>query len=78
MGNKKQGRRKKPAKVEVEEDLLSKGRWSGYKEQQALQRQNHTAEENIVAREACRDLVEFGYGSDEEFMKWLLNLYGEK
>ena len=78
MGHKKSGRRKKTAKVEVQEDLLSTGRWSGYKEQQALQQQNHTVEENQRDREACRQLVESGYGSDEELMKWLLNLYGEK
>ena len=78
MGNQKSGRHKKSAKVEVEEDLLSKGRWSGYKEQQALQEQNHTTEENIIAREACRQLVESGYGTDEEFMRWLLDLYRQK
>ena len=55
------------AKVEIEENLLSGGRWSAYKERQQLQAES-TAEEDRAIREACRQLVESGYGADEVFM----------
>ena len=43
-------RRKKPARAEVEEELLERGRWSGLREQQRLERQNHSEVENEMAR----------------------------
>lgn len=70
-------RRHKSGKAEVEEDILTKGRWSGYKEQQRLQAQSHTADQNQRDREACRRLVSEGYGSDAEYVRWL-DLWGQK
>ena len=43
-------RRKKPAKVEVEEELLEKGRCAGLKEQHRLEASNHSQIENEMAR----------------------------
>ena len=64
-------RRKKSARAEIESDLLDLPRWSGLRQQQHLQEQNHTPEENARAREACRQLVVGGYGTDAEYMAWL-------
>lgn len=77
MNQKRFWHHKTLAKAEDEEKLISKGRWSDYKERQQLQAES-TAEEDRAAREACRQLVESDYGADEEFMKWLLELYAEK
>ena len=46
-------RRKRPAVVDAEEELLSKGRWSQYLANQAL----HRPEENIAAQERCMQLI---------------------
>ena len=43
-------RRKKPARVEAEEELLEKGRCSGLKEQHQLEASNHSQVENEMAR----------------------------
>ena len=43
-------RRKKPARADVEEEILEQGRWSGLREQHRLERQNHSEVENEMAR----------------------------
>ena len=42
-----------------EEELLSKGRWSQYKANEAL----HRPDENHHARRRCRQLIEGGVGA---------------
>ena len=42
--------RKKSAKAEAEEELLEKGRWSGFNEQHQLEAANHSQVENEMAR----------------------------
>ena len=49
-------RRHRPAAVDAEEELLSKGRWSQYKANEALPR----PDENNHARRRCRQLIEGG------------------
>lgn len=49
-------RRHRPAAVDAEEELLSKGRWSQYIANQQL----HRPEENAVAQLRCRQLIEGG------------------
>ena len=46
-------------------------RWTQYGEQRQLQAMHHTEAENAADRQACRDLVAYGYGSDVEFTTWL-------
>ena len=70
-------RRHKSGKAQIEDEILSKGRWSGLKEQQRLLTQNHTAEQNQRDREDCRRLVNEGFSSDVEFVRWL-DLLGQK
>ena len=43
-------RRKKPARADLEEEILEQGRWSGLREQHRLERQNHSEVENEMAR----------------------------
>ena len=53
-------RRHRPAAVDAEEEeLLSKGRWSQYKANEAL----HRPDENHHARRRCRQLIEGGVGA---------------
>ena len=49
-------RRHRSPVVDAEEELLSKGRWSQYKANEAL----HRPEENHHARRRCRQLIEGG------------------
>ena len=56
-------RHRKPSRKQVEDDLLSAPRWSGYRTQQRLQSRNHTAAENKAARDACRALIDHGCGA---------------
>ena len=51
-------RRHRPAAVDAEEGLLSKGRWSQYRANEAL----HRPDENHHARRRCRQLIEGGGG----------------
>ena len=37
-------RRKKPARADVEEEILEQGRWSGLREQHRLERQYHSVD----------------------------------
>ena len=57
-------RRKKSAQGQLEDELLQNKRWSGLREQRRLQALHHTPQQNVVDREACRQLVAEGYGSD--------------
>ena len=43
-------RRKKPARADVEEEILEQGRWSGLREQHRLEQQHHSQVENEMAR----------------------------
>ena len=45
-------------------------RWSGLRQQQRLQSRHHTPEQNAADRQACRALVDGGYGTDPEFVAW--------
>jgi hypothetical protein len=51
--------RHRPAAVDAEEELLSKGRWSQFLENQQL----HRPEENAEAQLRCRQLIDGGVGS---------------
>ena len=46
-------RRHRPAAVDAEEELLSKGRWSQFLENEKF----HSVEENTSARERCKQLL---------------------
>lgn len=46
-------------------------RWTQYGEQQRLESMHRTEAQNAADRQACRDLLEHGYGSDLEFITWL-------
>ena len=76
--------RKTSEKVEVQENLLSGGGGGGggggglVGLQEATARAESRRRKEHRRREACKQLVESGYGTDEEFMKRLLDLYGEK
>ena len=63
-------RRKKSARAEIKSDLLDSPRWSGLRQQQRLQEQNHTPKENAAVRAACGALLEGGWGTDTEFVAW--------
>ena len=63
-------RRRKPARAEIETDLLEQPRWSSLRQQQRLQSRNHTEHENHAAHRRCRALVENGFGTDAAFMAW--------
>ena len=52
-------RRNRPAAVDAEEQLLSNGRWSQYKTNEAL----HHPDENHHAQRHCRQLIDGGHGS---------------
>ncbi len=67
-------RPRKPPKGQLEDDLLKNARWSGLREQRRLQRR-FPPERNQRDREACRRLVNEGFGSDAAFLTWL---YGQK
>ena len=56
-------RRKKPAKVEAEQELLEKGRCSGLKEQHRLEAANHSQVENEMARVRMQRFLEGGADS---------------
>ena len=56
---------KKKSQGEIEAELLSKGRWSGLKQNDAIQAV-HGAGENRLARNRCRRLVDGEYTSFEE------------
>ena len=66
-------RRRKPCRGEVEDQLLSKARWSGLQEQVELQARNHSEEENCAARKRCREFLQGGWGS----IDWI-EVYGQK
>ena len=72
-------RRRKPIapKCDAEQEILSKGRWSGVKDQWFSEAMSHSEAENIAARERCRALVERGWHTDEEFSRWLVCLYDQ-
>ena len=70
-------RRHKKSQGELEDDLLSNPRWSGLREQQRLQQQNHSAVENQRARDECRRLREEGYGALSDYCDWQ-SLWGSK
>jgi len=53
-------RRKKPAKREAEEEILEKGRWSGFTEQQRLEQEHRSEIENDMARMRCQQLIHGG------------------
>ena len=59
---------------QLEDDLLKNARWSGLREQQRLERRS-PPEQIQRDQEACRRLVNEGYGSDAALMAWL---YGQK
>ena len=67
-------RRHQKGQGQLEDDLLKNTRWSGLREQQRLQ-QRFPPERNQRDREACRKLVNEGFGSDAAFLTWL---YGQK
>ena len=50
-------KRKKPAQLELEEEILEKGWWPGLKEQQRLEEQNHSQVENEMARVRMQQLL---------------------
>ena len=64
-------RRKPTAKQRLEDRALDLQPWAGLRAQHELQEQNHSPEANAEAREACRQLLANGYGSDAVFMAWL-------
>jgi len=70
MAHRPKPRQRKPARAEIEADLLEQPRWSGLRQQRRLQSKHHTEEENAADRQACRALVAEGYGSDAEFVAW--------
>ena len=67
----KRRRRPIPPKQTIEEELLSKGRWSGVKEQWAREAVHHTESENIEAHEKMRRVLDEGFGADEDYQLWL-------
>ena len=69
-GHRPKPRRRKPARAEIENNLLDQPRWSGLRQQQRLQSRNHTEHENHAAHRRCRALVEQGWGSDPKFTAW--------
>ena len=70
MAHRPKPRQRKPARVEIEADLLEQPRWSGLRQQRRLQSRHHTSEQNAADRQACRALVDGGYGTDPEFVAW--------
>ena len=70
MAAPRKGRHRK-GQGQIEDDLLKNARWSGLREQQRLQSLHHTPQQNATDREACRRLVDDGYGTDAEFLTWL-------
>ncbi|WP_413746919.1 hypothetical protein [Synechococcus sp. MIT S9507] len=50
-------RPRKPARAEVEPEVLQRGRWTGLREQQALQAKYHSAAEKDEAHRLCWELV---------------------
>ena len=67
-------RRQHKGQGQIEDELLKNARWSGLREQRRLQRRS-LPERNQRDREACRKLVNEGFGSDAGFLTWL---YGQK
>ena len=65
-------RRHHKGQGQLEDDLLKNTRWSGLREQQRLQ-QRFPPERNQRDREACRKLVNEGFGSDAAFLTWLFS-----
>ena len=70
-------RPRKSPQGQLEDDLLKNQRWSGLKEQQRLQALRHTPQQNAADQEACRALVQGGWGTDAEYVAWL-ELCGQK
>jgi len=68
-------RRRKSCRGQLEDELLKNQRWSGLQEQRRLQALHHTPQQNTADREACRQLVAEGFGSDEVYLTWV---YGQK
>ena len=64
-------RRHRKGQGQIEDDLLKNARWSGLREQQRLQSLHHTPQQNETDREACRRLVDEGFGTDAAFLNWL-------
>ena len=62
-------RRHRPAAVDAEEELLSKGRWSQFLENEKF----HSVEENTSARERCKQLLVGGVAA----VDWI-ELCGQK
>lgn len=60
-------RKKKPV-LDTEEAQHCQRPWTDFRAQQSLQGKNHSAEENAVARQACRRLVEGDFLSWEELL----------
>ena len=56
-------RRRKASRGQTEDELLSKARWSGLKQQAELEARNHSQQENCTARRRCREFLEGGWGS---------------
>jgi len=55
-------RPRKPARAEIESEVLQRGRWTGLREQQALQAKHHSAAENDEAHRRCQQLLNGGLG----------------
>ena len=63
--------RKKPVKDELENEVLSRGRWSGLDQQDRLIALNHTEAENQAARDECRALRQHGYTALSDYISWV-------
>ena len=66
-------RPRKPTQGQLEDELLSKARWSGLRQQQELEALNHSERENCESRRRTKELLEGGWGS----IDWI-DLYGQK
>ena len=58
-------RHRKPSLGQIEDELLSKGRWRQYRDQQESEARNHSASDNDSAHRRCRQLLSGGFGAIE-------------
>ena len=58
-------RPRKPARAEAESEVLQRVRWSGLREQRALQAKHHLAAENDEAHRCCKQFLSGGIDADD-------------